>query len=31
MNQKENLDSDTCIIMMAFAKNYHYVLQDTLE
>ena len=27
MDQKENLDSDPCIIMTDFAKNYYYVLQ----
>ena len=31
MNQKKNLDPDTCIMMIDFADNYQYVLQDSLE
>ena len=31
MNQKENLDSDTCIIMTDFAENYQYVLEDEIQ
>ena len=31
MNQKESLDSDTCIIMLDFAENYQYVLQDEIQ
>ena len=31
MNQKENLDSDTCIIMIDFAENYQYVLEDEIQ
>ena len=31
MNQKENLGSDTCVIMLDFAENYHYVLQMKLH
>ena len=30
MNQKENLDSDTCVKMLDFAENYQYVLQDEI-
>ena len=31
MNQKEKLDSDTCIIMIDFAENYEYVLDDEIQ
>ena len=31
MIQKENLDSDTCIIMIDFAENYQYVLEDEIQ
>ena len=31
MIQKENLDSDTCIIMTDFAENYQYVLEDEIK
>ena len=31
MNQKEKLDSDTCIIMIDFAENYQYVLDDEIQ
>ena len=31
MNQKENIDFDTCIIMLDFAENYQYVLQDEIQ
>ena len=31
MNQKENLDSNTCIIMLDFAENYQYVLQNEIQ
>ena len=31
MIQKENLDSDTCIIMIDFAENYQYVLEDEIK
>ena len=31
MNQKEDLDSDTCIVMLDFAENYQYVLQDEIQ
>ena len=29
--KKKNLDPDTCIMMIDFADNYQYVLQDSLE
>ena len=29
--QKENRDSDTCIIMIDFAENYQYVLEDEIK
>ena len=31
MNQKENLDSDTCFVMLDFAENYQYILQDEIQ
>ena len=31
MIQKENLDSDTCIIMIDFAENYQYVSEDEIQ
>ena len=31
MNQRENLDSDTCIVMLDFAENYQYVLQNEIQ
>ena len=31
MNQKESLGSETCIIMLDFAENYQYVLQDEIQ
>ena len=31
MNQKEDLDSGTCIVMLDFAENYQYVLQDEIQ
>ena len=31
MIQKENLDSDTCIITIDFAENYQYVLEDEIK
>ena len=31
MNQKEKLDSDTCIIMIDFAENYQYVLENEIQ
>ena len=31
MTQKENLDSDTCIIKTDFAENYQYVLEDEIQ
>ena len=31
MNQKEKLDSDTCIIMIDFAEDYEYVLDDETQ
>ena len=30
-SKKKNLDPDTCIMMIDFADNYQYVLQDSLE
>ena len=30
MNQKESPDSDTCIVMLDFAENDQYVLQDEI-
>ena len=31
MNQKEKLDSDTCITMIDFAENHEYVLDDEIQ
>ena len=31
MNQKENLDSDICIMIFDIAETYHYVLQDEIQ
>ena len=31
MNQNKNLDSGTCIMMIDFAENYQYVLQDEIQ
>ena len=31
MNQKENLDSDMCFVMLDFAENYQYILQDEIQ
>ena len=31
MNQKENLDNDTCITMTDFAENHQYVLEDEIQ
>ena len=31
MNQKESRASDTCIMMLDFAENYQYVLQDDIQ
>ena len=28
---KENLDSETCIVLMDFAENYKYVIQDEIQ
>ena len=31
MIKKKNLDFDTCIIMIDFAENYQYVLEDEIK
>ena len=31
MNQNERLDSDICIIMLDFAENDQYTLQDEIQ
>ena len=31
MNQKERHDSDTCILMLDFAENDQFVLQDEIQ
>ena len=29
--RKENLDEKTCIILLDFAENYHYIVQDEIQ
>ena len=29
--RKENLDEKTCIILLDFAENYHYIVQDEVQ
>ena len=30
-DSKENLDSKTCIILMDFAENYSFIIQDAIQ
>ena len=30
-SSKENLDNKTCIILMDFAENYSFIIQDAIQ